>query len=229
MKTDETREMIRKFIIDKQGKATKNDVIKHMEKYSSRVPTLDMIKELEDVGIIDVDKGDNRRGQAHYLRINNENEFNRINEEISEIDLVIDTMEEPMDFVIKLMRKRPELRQDLPEDMKFAYKRSVQKMLEFLLVHTSDTISTEKSSQILYSKIIKLMQKVEHQYFYAESLDSLNRNIDVIRSMLFVTLRGYRPKYARGRKWHRERRDKAFNILIRKIEKFKERFGPKSD
>jgi hypothetical protein len=62
--------MIRKFIVHKKGTATKNDVIKHLERYSSRVPTLDMITELEDAGIITVDRIDNRRGQSHFLKIN---------------------------------------------------------------------------------------------------------------------------------------------------------------
>jgi predicted transcriptional regulator len=229
LKTEQTREMIRKFIIEKQGKATKNDVVKYMEKDSSRVPTLDMIKELEDTGIINVDKGNKRRGQAHYLVINNENEFNRINQEISEIDLIIDTMEQPMDDIIRLIRKRPELRQDLREDIIFAYKRSIERMLEFLLVYTSDVISSEKSSQILYSKIIKSMQKLEHQYFYSESLDSLNRNIDGIRSILSITNRVKYSRWTKNKTFHnRHLRTKAFNNLIEKIEKFKEQFKPKS-
>ena len=184
MKTDQTREMIRKYIIEKQGTATKNDVIKYMEKYSSRVPTLDMIKELEDTGIINVNKNDNRRGQAHYLTINHNNEFNRINKELSEIELIIDTIEAPMDNILKVIRKRERIlrgsRDELHENIIFAYKRSIEKMLEVLLVHTSDTISSEKSSQILYSKIIKLMQKMEHQYFYSESLDSLKDRKSVV-------------------------------------------------
>jgi hypothetical protein len=206
--------MIRKFITDKHGKATKNDVIKHMEKYSSRVPTLDMIKELEDTGIINVDKSDNRRGQAHYLRINNENEFNQINQQISVIDFIIDFIEKPMDRIIRFIREHPELPENLREDLIFAYKRSIEKMLEFLLVHTGDTISSEKSSQILYSKIIKSMQKLEHQSYYSYSLDSLDRNIDTIQSILSITKGvGYSGQ-----------KIKDFKYLIGKIMKFKEQF-----
>jgi hypothetical protein len=206
--------MIRQFIIEKDGKATKNDVIKHMEKYSSRVPTLDMIKELQDTAIINVNKNDNRRGQAHYLRINNENEFNQINQQLSVIDFIIDFIEKPMDRIIRFIRQHPELPQNLREDLIFAYKRSIEKMLEFLLVHTGDTISSEKSSQILYSKIIKSMQKLEHQSYYSYSLDSLERNIDTIQSILSITKGvGYSGV-----------KIKDFKFLIRKIMKFKEQF-----
>jgi len=150
--------MIRKFIIEKQGKATKNDVIKYMEKWSSRVPTLDMIKEFEDAGIIQVQKGD-RRGQPHYLKIEEQNEYNLIHKEISEIEMIMLRMKDNLLIYRNIADRSKRTPRQLSDLFRFLhwYTDLIDLFLHTLLLRINTGIDSQKDSQTLYTKIIELM------------------------------------------------------------------------
>ncbi len=82
-----------------EAKATKNNVVDYMnsedvpkEFRTSRVTTLDKLESGDRIKVL---RGE-RRGQSHKLIINNESEFNKIDEQISKMDGVIDMFSEPI-------------------------------------------------------------------------------------------------------------------------------------
>ena len=173
LSTEENKEKIRNFIIKKDGKVTKNNVVDYMEKEgedgSSRVTTLKMIDDLESAGIIEVLRG-KRQGQSHYLRINTKNEYNRISEELSKIEKIVDVMQDPVDRILKLRGEEDDTNYNLPEfrilrnlDFVQEYYNSMDNMLDVLLCHTTIKVHSEKEAWSLYTRIIKLKAKVnEH-------------------------------------------------------------------
>jgi len=84
----ESTEIILKYIEKHSGRITKNNVVKYMEnilpeeKRISRVPTFEIINELEGGDRIIVKRG-KRQGQSHILFFNDKSDFDRINRELS--------------------------------------------------------------------------------------------------------------------------------------------------
>jgi hypothetical protein len=169
LKTEGTKEMIRNFILKNDGKVTKNDVIRHMINDSSRAPTLDMINELESAGIIEVVRG-KRRGQPHYLRINNKNDYNRISKELSKIEKLANSMDEPVKRIMSLgppdmIKKMPDrmIIRSLRDNFLSEYYGSMDDILDALLGFTTNKVRSEKEAWSLYTRIIKLKAKVYEQ------------------------------------------------------------------
>jgi hypothetical protein len=181
LKTDDVKEMIRNFILENDGKVTKNDVIRHMINDSSRAPTLDMINELESAGIIEVSRG-NRRGQPHYLRINNKNDYNRISKELSKLEKLVNSMDEPIKRIRSLghpemIKKNPDrmIIRSLHDNFLSEYHDSIDDILDALLGFTINKVHSEKESWSLYTRIIKLKIKMNEQMtiFKANGIEHL--------------------------------------------------------
>ena len=86
MSSAESKEAILKYIEEHDGKKIKQNVVDYMksevaeELRISRVPTLDIIKELKSENRIKV--SGTRKGQSHYLSINRDNDFDHITKKL---------------------------------------------------------------------------------------------------------------------------------------------------
>jgi hypothetical protein len=140
-----SKEKILKYIEEHDGKKMKQDVVDYMssEAASSRVPTLNLIKELESENRIKV-KG-KRQGQSHFLSINRDNDFDLITKKL----ILYKQMIEKFTFteVVKPRKGRPWTWTTDEEVVRFG--------LEKLLVRTSK-IPILQDAEILYKKIIDL-------------------------------------------------------------------------
>jgi hypothetical protein len=96
MVKQQSSNLIRQYIIDREGKATKSEVVKFMQNdvpedlKLSRDTTIKVIDNMENIV---VSKGD-RRGQGHKLLIEEKGDFNQIISELSEIEATIDSMKQ---------------------------------------------------------------------------------------------------------------------------------------
>jgi hypothetical protein len=178
--SQESIDIIRAFIIErgqKGVKTTKTDVVKYMETVqpesirTSRDTTRKILSDLESSGIITVSKGD-RRGQSHYLTINDKNEFNLIDKELSEIQNIMNGIGRNAQKMNKeserqnLNRKNIGLSRPLDHMFEFYLEpciESINIILRILLFKTYKEIHSENYLQILYAKIINLMLKISKQ------------------------------------------------------------------
>ncbi len=158
MPSQESKEIILKYIIERRGKATKNNVVDYMnskdvpgEFRTSRMTTLDIIDELESDDRINVLKGE-RKGQSHYLIFNHESEFYQIDQELSKIEKVIDRLPEVVEKTVKTHKG---LTRDLSMEI------GMWNLLD--LLDRTSKIPIEKDAQILYKKIIKLMLTLNYK------------------------------------------------------------------
>jgi len=170
---------------------TENQVVKAMEvqKVCSKMTTLRKLDELIEKQEIDdlLNEGDSG---FHRFIINENNEFNRIDKTLTEIEKTIDVMDEPLKKIDRLLenqrrtvnneweeiRKLEGLEREvrkkqidkllskeltpLEHHFKFNYVQIIETMLHILTVRINDNIHSDKDLQILYTKIIKLIRKV---------------------------------------------------------------------
>ena len=177
--------------IKNSSNCTENQVVKSMEeqKVCSKMTTLRKLDELiEKQEIRDLLK----QGQSGFHRfvINENNEFNRIDKILTEIETAIDTMDEPVKKIERLLAKQrrtvldewEEIRKlkglerearkeqikklvsndltSLEHHCKFNYVQIIETMLHILTVQINDNIHSDNDLQILYTKLIKLIRKV---------------------------------------------------------------------
>lgn len=130
--------------INSHERVTKQDIIDYMKSgvpkdRTSRVTTLNLIKELEAAGRIKVlNKDDWRQGQSQYLVINDKNQFDWITEQIENIETMFT--------------------KDHPEEYR--------KGLDYLLHNLSRVhkyIKNENDRFILNEKIINTMLKIRYK------------------------------------------------------------------
>ena len=159
MKTLENFEIIRSFIIDR-GKATKNEVVKHMDGRSSRVTTFEMIDELESNGVIKIVQGD-RRGLPHYLMINYEGDMNIIIEQLTDTLNVLNQFDKP---IRKISERYGRFGHSKANDFKNEYREFLRWTFEILLIRTAHVIQSERDTQALFRKIVELMLKLNDQF-----------------------------------------------------------------
>jgi hypothetical protein len=174
MVNKESVDLIRKYIIDREGKATKGEVVRYMQNdvteplRLSRDTTMKMIENMDNVIVL---KGE-RRGQAHKLLIEDKKEFNRIGTELSDIESIVELMSEPMKKFMSIggdnpddIRRVPDrwILKELRDKFIEAYLETVGEMLEILLVEISNKIQSKKDAWSLYKKIIELKIKLSEQ------------------------------------------------------------------
>jgi hypothetical protein len=149
---------------DKGKKVNKSDVMRYLESISRLKTTHGTIQKLIKEKKIVVIK-DNPKSQTQYLTINEENEFNKIYNSLSEIENIVNSIDH-------FVRARHELmRQD--KDSKAAnlldvyllntFEQPLDSMLNILIIkityYSSQNHLFPEDSQILYKKITKLIQK----------------------------------------------------------------------
>ena len=104
-----SKELIRKYIEEHDGKKIKKNVVDYMnsevpeELRISRVPTLNLIKELQSENRIKV-KG-KRQGQSHFLSINNDSRFESIVQQLVKIEKQIEKIDEDKPETILGLKK----------------------------------------------------------------------------------------------------------------------------
>ena len=164
--------------VSKNPNCTKADVIRHMIGRSAVTTTHAILKDIIRDGKINVYK---KNLQTHLLTINEDNEFNRVNKEFSEIETCIDTIDEKIDKINRL----PEFKkwQKNKEDARWLHiqRDDFEKtfLIEFYmtiygyLVRINNRIKSEKDSAILYNKIIKLIVKMTNRSSKTLSWDLL--------------------------------------------------------
>jgi len=182
---DEKTISILAYIKENPG-ATENKVATYMadKRICSRLTSLNKIENLISSGkVLDL----KQNNSFHRLFINDDNEFNRIDKMLSQIQRVIDAMDKPLgkinqELVSKNRNKQwpPEL-VELRDHLRVPYTQAVNIMLQALLVQIMNILTLENDRQILYSRITKLMQKLTQQYLVLHEpiriLDNLSESI----------------------------------------------------
>ncbi|HET6726747.1 MAG TPA: hypothetical protein VFH19_01835 [Nitrososphaeraceae archaeon] len=96
---------------------------------------------------------DNPRSQTHYLTINESNEFNKIYNTLSEIEIIINTMDERINEI----SKRPEI-EKIPKNKRYIYRYHFEQtfLIELFMTFVINLIrinrmKTQKDTEILYA------------------------------------------------------------------------------
>lgn len=168
MVSNESTKLIRKYIVNHNGKATKSEVTKYMQ-YDvpqhlrlSRDTVMKIIENMDNIIII---KGD-RRGQGHRLIIEDKGQFTLINNKLQKIE----------DFMNSIYEKfRNQFSEDfsgmpagtilgMEEAVKFIsfLEYSFHGIFLFILHDIFYNIESENDKQVLYSRVIQSMLKLSH-------------------------------------------------------------------
>lgn len=179
----ETKDYI---IRTKAKRINKSDVVRHLQGISRLNTTHKTIMDLIDEGKINPIK-DNPRSQTHYLTINESNEFNKIYNTLSEIEIIINTMDERINEI----SKRPEI-EKIPKNKRDIYRYNFEQtfLIELFMTFVINLIrinrmKTQKDTEILYAKIINLMLKMAQRFSKPLSWDLLETgHIENLRDLL---------------------------------------------
>lgn len=223
---------ILKFISDRKGKATKNDVVRYMSEQLSRVPVLNLMFQFESERKIIINKG-KRRGQPHYLIINDQNHYNRIRQQLEGIESIMVEMEEPVKQMCDYSMNDPEEdpntgirpypdRADHIDSFLLSCERPIKEMLELLLILTNTLIQSDKDSGLLNRRIVESMLKLGQLFYSQNKLENWQRNInsDIYQLDNNMKHNDFIHEFAKVCLL-----DLAFsNKLIKRIQKFKSEF-----
>lgn len=142
---------------------TENKVVQemHKRKICSKITTLKKIRELLDMGEI-IDSLKKGESGFHRLIVNDSNEFNAIDNELSQIETIIDNKNEYRtdtdSYTEKSETKNGSSRSDTIIEYQLVI---ITSMLLFRsLIRVNNIIKSEKDSQLLLTKIIRVMQKM---------------------------------------------------------------------
>ncbi|MFZ0629496.1 MAG: hypothetical protein WAM16_09370 [Nitrososphaeraceae archaeon] len=179
----ETKDYI---IRTKAKRINKSDVVRHLQGISRLNTTHKTIMDLIDEGKINPIK-DNPRSQTHYLTINESNEFNKIYNTLSEIEIIINTMDERINEI----SKRPEI-EKIPKNKRDIYRYHFEQtfLIELFMTFVINLIrinrmKTQKDTEILYAKIINLMLNMAQRFSKPLSWDLLETgHIENLRGLL---------------------------------------------
>lgn len=153
-----------------------NRLVDHMEKSGlcSRMTTLKEISHLENTGRIE----DRKVGNSfHQLYFSDRNEFNQIDKELREIEIIVNRMEVIHRKVEQNSEKIDNRLLTISgpfSDFVFNYQESIHIMLRSLLVRINNSVHSSKDSQTLYTKITELLLKVTKQQFPSYILKDAN-------------------------------------------------------
>ena len=154
------------------SRCTKTEVIKDMEKKGiGSIKTIHpIIIDLLNEGILLVLK--NRpNSQIHRLIINDKNEFNQIDETLSEIENFMDKMDEQIDKMRIARHNADQINGDAHRMERagsaevvlcflIPYRESLRIIIDDMLVRIGNANFSEKDTKILYTKIIELLKKL---------------------------------------------------------------------
>jgi hypothetical protein len=237
--------------LDKDPKITKSDIMKHLKDsrpMTTHKITIELIKEGK---IKMVKPKDKPYSQIDYLVINENNEFNWIYRELSEIDDILNQVSKSMDHVDSCIKNDPDgdkLNSNTHfNDFLGDCEKAVGDLLQVLLILTNKFIQSEKDSHLLNSTIVDLMLKsnlifsgqeeMEYVYFDlnddSHDLNLFHKEVNYLAkkhklNFDFVTnltelIEKFKKKILdkTANKSTLEKMDKAWNL---KIEKFKKEF-----
>jgi hypothetical protein len=166
MVSQESIDLIRKYIIDHEGKATKSEVVKYMQEEAPenlRLSRDTVIKVIDNMENIIISKGE-RRGQGHRLLIENKGEFNLISDQLLKIEnFMNDIYEKFLNQFNQDLSERPSgTVLGLEEVVKFIsfIEYSFHGIVLFILQDIFHKIESEKDKQVLYNRVIQLMLKL---------------------------------------------------------------------
>lgn len=172
--------------VKKNPGTTENKVATYMDEkgISSRMTTLKIIEDLKKRGII----LDRQEGNSfHRLYINDKNEFNRIQNELSEIENIIDDMHGYKQATNEYIENaqfgdsHDAGNAGFLQSYMHIYEPPIRTMLQILLSRTNNIIHSEKDRQVLYAKFIELIAKVDNEDFdvnWKKILDAHGKDIN---------------------------------------------------
>jgi len=226
IKSDIRRQSIIDYI-KRNPKTTKTKVIQYMSKKgSSLMTTHRILNDLHEKGIINIERPNS---QLNYLIINDENEYSKIYNWLTEIDKIIDSMILPMQNLEIFDRYEPQHMErawveKLRDHFVTAYV-SVYCMLEILLIYISQKVPSQKDSWSLYSKVVELKIKVNQQkpIFHVEGLGLYWKK----RPLIIADLNGLKYIDEQYRKYSESQGIPIYELtsnLISRIDDFKIEF-----
>lgn len=183
------------------------------------VTTHGIIKDLIKNELV-IKKPDKNNSQIHHLYINDENEFNRINKELSEIENIIDEVHAHISITSSFIDNAqvapppyPGIADFLREHM-YIYKPPIKTMLQFLLVRTNNNIHSEKDKQVLHARIIESVVNVDHEHLYSDWTKTLDNDEHGLKTFLL----------SKDNRFLNPDHYMLADDLIKKIENFKKEF-----
>ncbi len=152
--------------IKNSPQCTENQVVKAMDeqRVCSKMTTLRKLDQLiEKQEIKDLLK----EGETGFHRfiINENNEFNRITEKLSQIESLLNLIEKMQNLIKEKRLQKHPLDKNTDESQfvfEQAFSHTVNTMLITLLTGTNNLIRSENDAKILYSKNIELLDKLNH-------------------------------------------------------------------
>ncbi len=184
----------------------------------SRVTTLNLVDGLIEEGRIE----DRKEGNSfHQLYYGDKNEFNLIDKDLDEIENIVNMMDENL---LKIDDKSNNIDKKLLtapgpfSDLAFFYLESMYTILRHLLVITQDKVSSNKDSHLLYTKIIRLLLKVNKQQRPRFLRDDKMLLENYSNSLLEIKIRwGLLKRYDR----HNILDNRLIDALLKKIDNFR--------
>jgi hypothetical protein len=195
-----TEDKILNYIADHKGLATKNDIVKYIHEDLSRPSTLKLIDKLEFERKITIRRG--RKGLRHQLKINDNNRFTRIKQELSSLE----------NFIIEINRylqRRDEetgkeiyndlLRENKDKDratkmnnqisfvncLYYHYYDIFRRMLDNLFYITTMSDLSKEDSEEFLKQIIELRSQLKYkQWNKVDAKDQLKRDISKINNLI---------------------------------------------
>jgi hypothetical protein len=187
----ERRVNILEFVKERQRadkNTNKTTVIKYLKEkgLSSRETTLDLINDLIREGKLNKKE---INSQVHFLTLNQDNEFIKIYNYLSEIENVLDEIKDPVDRICMYSMGEPEPDPTKSEEwyqekseffgeLRQACLEPIQKLLDFLLILSNRVIQSEKDSQIVTGIIVDLYLKIMEVFYYQNVFDNINSYLE---------------------------------------------------
>jgi hypothetical protein len=211
-------------------KTTKAVVARYMKekRLSSGETTHNIIKELIDEGKLNIEV---INSQVHFLTVNENNEFNKIYNFLSEIEKIMDRIYLAVgmglaETIAKIDNSTEELIGSTEVNLciTIPYRESVNIMLLELMAIIDNEIPSEKDKQILNSRILQLQRKLTFQFEGIRNSDTILNNI--ISDIKFNLKKAkYIQKYAKKHNININ----STNDLIEIIDNFKKEFLSQSN
>ena len=198
LESKKIEEKVLDYIAEHGGKVTKNDVVKYLgDGDLSKPPTFKLLNRLEDERKINVQRG--RKGQPHYLSINDKNQFNKIKQQLSNLRNFVKEINEYLqrrnvdninDIPLKEYEdghKAIELgnRIDFVNHLYYRYYDILKRILDDLFHITSTSNLSKEDSERLFEKIIELESKLKYLPWSKENEKKyLKADISNIKSLI---------------------------------------------
>jgi hypothetical protein len=235
----ERRINILEFVKERQ-RANKNTnkttVIKYLKEkgLSSRETSLDLINDLIREGKLNKKE---INSQVHFLTLNQDNEFIKIYNYLSEIENVLDEIRDPVEYICQYSMGEPDPdptkseewyqeKADFFGELRRACLMPIQRLLDFLFILSNRVIQSEKDSQIITGIIVDLYLKLMEVFYFKNVFDSINSYLEEDISYLDSLL-----KDARFHKYTNETEISIdlVNNFLGKIKEFSKQFLTDTD